>query len=74
MKLWEYLSSGLNVMYSNINLSESIDFIYKYNDKEDIIHVFDKAISNDRSASTDEGNIDKYSWEHKANALSKYFS
>lgn len=74
MKLWEYLSSGLNVMYSNINLNESIDFIYKYNDKKDIAHVFDKAISNDRSASTDEGNIDKYSWEHKANALSKYFS
>ncbi|ASM30300.1 hypothetical protein BVG84_04470 [Serratia marcescens] len=73
MKLWEYLSSGLNVIYSNINLNDSIGCLYKYHDKNDVLHAFDMAASSEQLASSASEDIGKYSWKYKASALAKYF-
>ena len=73
MKLWEYLSSGLSVIYSNINLNASIGCLYKYHDENDVLYAFDMAASSEKLESSASEDIGKYSWQYKASALAKYF-
>ncbi|HDH7823200.1 TPA: glycosyltransferase [Raoultella planticola] len=72
MKLWEYLSCGLNIVYSNIDHVDRIPCIYQYNNLSDINDSFHKAYYQTEIKNNLEGVIETNSWLAKVNLLLSY--
>lgn len=70
MKLWEYYSCGLNVVYSNIaHIKSSFFFQYNSSNKDDMCKVFDNAL-NYKWQESDQGKyLASKSWEYKTKAF-----
>jgi len=72
MKLWEYISCGLRVIYSEIEDIEEIDGVYKYTGLEDFVEKVRKALD-------DETPLPNYilkdkTWRNKTKILSGIIS
>ncbi|QNK08292.1 hypothetical protein HF679_02155 [Enterobacter sp. JUb54] len=72
MKLWEYLSCGLNVVYANIDHVGAIPCLYRYSDLLDIDSIFKKAYDEIEKPSSLLAEIESNSWSGKVNLLLKY--
>nr|WP_314420604.1 glycosyltransferase [uncultured Erwinia sp.] len=67
MKLWEYIGSGLNVLYANIDGVNNSECLFKYSNYEEILYFFDKAYGRDNLG---DGEILKdHSWSGKVKKL-----
>ncbi|HED3057747.1 glycosyltransferase [Raoultella ornithinolytica] len=72
MKLWEYLSCGLNVVYSNIDHVGKIPCVYQYNSLSDINDSFHKAYYHPEIKNNVEVVIESNSWSAKVSLLLSY--
>jgi teichuronic acid biosynthesis glycosyltransferase TuaH len=72
MKLWEYLSCGLNIVYSNIEHVNEIPCVHRYNNLNDINEIFNKAYTQTEKPEDLNTIIESNSWLGKVNLLLKY--
>lgn len=72
MKLWEYVASGLNVIYSMISITdERYTCFYHYSDKITLIKSFALANSQHFQNSNIE-HVGEFSWKNKVNDICRY--
>lgn len=70
MKLWEYYSCGLNVVYSNIShIKSKLFYGYDSESRENMIEVFQYALMNSRDYSTFDNCLLENSWDFKVEHL-----
>ncbi|CAI1665244.1 glycosyltransferase [Serratia fonticola] len=63
MKLWEYLASGLNVIYANIDNVETNECLYKYESYEEMLDKYQ--IANSQEFEIPNDFLEKNSWKKK---------
>ncbi|MBC3380900.1 glycosyltransferase [Serratia fonticola] len=63
MKLWEYLASGLNVIYSNLDNMDKCNKLFRYENYEDMMFKFNTA--NSYVGEMDEQTLYRNSWREK---------
>lgn len=69
MKLWEYIATGLNVVYSNIDGVSESACLFKYDNYQEMLEVFDKAYEKENSH--DDQILKDHSWNGKVMKLEK---
>jgi len=70
MKLWEYYSCGLSVVYSNINhIDNDLFFRYESESKENMYQVFLRALNYEQEYTKDNALLLKNSWDFKTKEL-----
>lgn len=69
MKLWEYAATGLQIIYSRINVTEKYEFLHYYTES-DVLKQYQKAKETTISAS-EISKIKKFSWENNINHMTK---
>lgn len=67
MKLWEYIASGLNVLYSNIDGVDENKYIFKYSKYEEMLKFFDAAYKENNLHQ--DISLAEYSWHGKIKKL-----
>lgn len=74
MKLWEYLSCGLNVIYSTLEINDDnkkIDNLLRYNNKTELVSIFKKAMEIDNP--TRQEFLKKNAWRNKTEELMQVY-
>ena len=70
MKLWEYYSCGLDVVYTNIShINSKLFFCYDCSSQESMEDIFQKALSNTRNYNGIDDILLENSWEYKVDKL-----
>lgn len=72
MKLWEYLSCGLNVVYSSIEHVSQTPCLYRYDNLLDIDSTFKKAYFETKAPENFTSKIESNSWIGKVHLLLEY--
>lgn len=68
MKLWEYLASGLNVLYANIDNVELSEMLFRYDTHADMISKF--KLANEVTSEIKKDILENNSWRGKVIELS----
>lgn len=71
MKLWEYISCGLNVIYSSIDHVDDFYFLKKYSSYDELLLIFKDFYSKPPTLHAEEL-IKSLTWKHKVDLLMIY--